>query len=302
MRHHLTCLTLVALLALAAGHISAAPLNVASPPISHRDADEDQATHTLGVVPHRAIYDLSLASAKNGSNVKGVSGKMRFEWNDMCDGWTVQQHMQLHFNLGESGDSTVTSSEITWESKNGDQYNFNIRRVTDGRETEVYRGKATLGPEGGSVVYSVPEGKTEKLPAGSLFPSSHTLLLLQKAQSGEKFFVRHVFDGSDEEGANDVSAFISPQIETTVETDLSGALKDNALLRATEWPIRLAYFKQTGETGETGESDFEMNLHILGNGVAKSVRIDYEDFSVKGTLSALEPLPRHGCMEQGTTE
>lgn len=292
--HILPTLIFAASLALASGDGIAAPLNVNPPAAQSKNEEGDMTRDADVIVPHRAIYNLSLASAKNGSNVKGVSGKMRFDWNDTCDGWTVQQHMQLHFNLGENGDSTVTSSEITWESKSGDQYNFNIRRLTDGKETEVYRGKASLSPDGGSVTYTLPEGKTEKLPAGSLFPSAHTRLLLQKAAAGEKFFVRHVFDGSDEEGSNDVSAFISQQSRDG-DGDLTEALKGNPLLRSTEWPIRLAYFKQTGETGETGESDFEMNLHLLANGVAKSIRIDYNDFSVKGTLAALEPLPKHEC-------
>lgn len=269
-----------------------------NPPHSRAAESEStprETTDNVTIIPHRAIYNLSLASTKNGSSVKGVSGKMMFEWNDACDGWTVQQHMHLHFNLGENGESSVASTEITWESKEGDKFNFNIRRVTDGKETEKYQGKAALGPQGGSVTYSVPEGKTETLPAGSLFPSAHTRLLLQKAQSGEKFFVRHVFDGSDEEGSNDVSAFISPSPTESQNAELPASLKDNNLLNAQEWPIRLAYFKQTGETGETGESDFEMNLNLLSNGVAKAIRIDYNDFSVQGTLAALEPLPKHDC-------
>ncbi|MER2520251.1 MAG: cell envelope integrity EipB family protein [Bdellovibrionales bacterium] len=299
MRHPLVMLAFMGTLLTPAAENHAAPLNVTPPQTTASENDEPQAplrdNMGLSIVPHRAIYNLSLASAKNGSNVKGVSGKMMFDWNDTCDGWTVQQHMQLHFNLGENGESTVVSSEITWESKEGDKYNFNIRRITDGKETEKFRGKATLGPDGGTVAYSVPEGKTDKLPAGSLFPSAHTRMLLQKAASGEKFFMRQVFDGSDEEGTNGVSAYISPPIAEHQKTELPTSLKNNRLLQATEWPIRLAYFKETGETGESGESDFEMNLNLLSNGVAKSIRIDYNDFSVQGTLAALEPLPKHDC-------
>lgn len=299
MRRPLILLTFAGILITAAAPTCAAPLNVNPPPsVATEEMAPVEAASNVAIIPHRAIYSLSLASAKNGSNVKGVSGKMMFEWDDACDGWTVQQHMHLHFNLGENGESSVTSTEITWESKEGDKYNFNIRRVTDGKETEQYRGKATLGPKGGTVTYSVPEGRTDALPAGSLFPSAHTRLLLQKAQSGEKFFVRHVFDGSDEEGANDVSAFISSITpDETPRAEVPASLKENSLLDAKEWPIRLAYFKQTGETGETGESDFEMNLNLLSNGVAKSIRIDYSDFSVQGTLAALEPLQKHDCKD-----
>ena len=51
---------------------------------------------------------------------------------------------KLHFTYADGDESDVTSTEVTWELKDGKRYNFNIRRITDGKETESYRGKATL--------------------------------------------------------------------------------------------------------------------------------------------------------------
>ena len=245
------------------------------------------------IAPHRAIYDMTLSSVKNGSNIADVSGKMIFEWADACDGWAIQQHLRLHFNYAEGDVSDVNSNEVTWESKDGKRYNFNIRRVQDGKETEDYRGKATLsGGDNDKAVYSSPEGKVVAFNRETIFPSAHTKMIIEKASNGEHFFTRRVFDGTDEGGSNDVSVFISPPRTQHVEATADEKLDSNPLLAATAWPVHLAFFKIDDDTGEP---DYEMDLLLLSNGVARSMKIDYGDFSVTGTLKAIEPLPAPHC-------
>ena len=41
------------------------------------------------IAPHRAVYDLSLAGSKGNSQVVDVTGAMEFDWEDACDGWSV---------------------------------------------------------------------------------------------------------------------------------------------------------------------------------------------------------------------
>jgi hypothetical protein len=247
----------------------------------------------MEVAPHRAIYDMSLASVKNGGNISGVSGHMLFEWRDVCDGWAIQQHMQLHFTYSDGDDQDVTSTELTWESKDGKRYNFNVRRLTNGKETENYHGKAALNEDGsGSVTYTSPEAKTDQLPVGTLFPSAHTALILQKAAAGDKLFSRRVFDGSDEDGSSDISAFISPQLASAQETSLTPKVNDSPLLAGPAWPVHMAFFKLGTETGEP---DYEMDLNLAANGVARHMKIEYGDFSVNGTLEDIEALPSPSC-------
>ena len=52
-----------------------------------------------------------------------------------------------------------------------------------------------------------------KLPPGALFPSAHTILLIEKAKAGEDFVARQVFDGATVEGAVLVSAVIGKKVE-----------------------------------------------------------------------------------------
>jgi hypothetical protein len=278
---HFTKPLTIALLALLALPSWAAPLPTASLP---QDG--------IVIQPHRAIYNMSLGSAKNGSNVSGVTGTMLFEWADSCDGWAVQQHMQLNFSYSEGNEAKINSTSLSWEAKDGSRYNFNVRRTTDGQETEVYRGKASLQDKAGRGFYSVPKDKEIKLEAGTVFPSFHTRMILENAAAGDKFFNRTVFDGSDEEGMAEISAFIGKRIEPNNDTEMNPELKKNPLLSAPGWPVRLAFFRP-GSTNST--PDYEMDLTLLTNGVAKAMHIDYGDFTITGVLAKLEALPPITC-------
>lgn len=277
--------SLVIFIALAPGMALAAPTAPIEKPMVAKVAE-------ISIAPHRAIYDMTLASVKNGSNVSDVSGKMIFEWADACDGWAIQQNLQLHFLHDESEASNVASNEVTWEAKDGKRYNFNIRRLNDGKETENYRGKATLTATGGKAVYSQPEGRVVELSGDTLFPSGHTRLIIASAMAGERFFTRRVFDGVDEDGQNDVSVYIGTQLTEHVTASNDASLASNPLLAAPAWPVHMAFFKLKDETGEP---DYEMDITLAANGVVRSMHIDYGDFSVTGTLKAIEALPLPHC-------
>jgi hypothetical protein len=247
------------------------------------------------IVPHRAIYKMSLASVKNGSQIADVSGKMYFDWGDACDGWAVQQRLMLHFAYAEGEDADLSSAVVTWESKDGQRYNFNVRRVTDGKTTESYRGRATLSAQGGVGRYTLPKRKKDiALPEGSLFPSAHTVLILDRAHAGDHLFTRRIFDGSDEAGAADISAFIGEKQTHLTAGDKTEGLQGNPLLQDSAWPVRLAFFKPDSETGAP---DYEMDLVLQDNGIARSMHMDYGDFAVDGVLETLETSPTATCAD-----
>ena len=47
---------------------------------------------------HRAIYDLELLRGGGGADFTNVGGKMYLDWNDVCDGGTMTQHVRLFFS------------------------------------------------------------------------------------------------------------------------------------------------------------------------------------------------------------
>lgn len=256
-----------------------------------------QEAPAIKLAPHRAIYKVTLASAKNTVGIHDVSGTMLFEITDACDGWAVQQHMHLRFSFPEGDTSQVASDIVTWESKDGRQFHFNVKRDSNDKENELFKGRASVDDQGGAVRYTLPAEKGDaQLSKDTIFPMYHTQQLIQKAMTGEKLFSRRVFDGSDEEGIADVSAFIGDALDSKKKDDgLSEELLKKPLLSAHKvWPMRLAFYPlQAGK--DAGEPDYEMDLMMQDNGVARIMTIDYGDFAVTGTLLQIEEGQALAC-------
>lgn len=243
------------------------------------------------VQPHRAIYTLKLDKATGSSGIAAVSGQMMYEWQDACDAWVTEQRYRMRMVYGESDDLDLTISFVTWEAKDGSRYRFAVKRWHDGEIQEELSGTAVAEADGsgGKASFTLPGKSAYELPAKVMFPTFHTLALLEAAAKGENFFVRPVFDGGTDDGASEATAAIGLEIGP----DTSAA---NPLLHNRAWPVRIAFFtgKEPDEPGE-GRPDYEMGMVVQENGIARSLLMDYGDFTVKALLSSLEALPKGRC-------
>lgn len=241
------------------------------------------------ILPHKAVYEMELDQAESRSNIADVEGFMMFEWRDSCDGWSVTQKMAMtvYYSTGETTDFGWTLN--SWEAKNGLKYGFFVRRMQDGQEQEALRGSAELeGPgRGGEAHYTEPDSRELDLPAGTLFPTAHTLKVLELAEAGENLFWSEVFDGSDEQGLFGVGVVIGERSEAP-----EGADAPKELQGVPAWRLGLAFFPH--ESKEL-EPEHEQNLRLYRNGVAEDVILQYGDFSVRTILKQLEKLPPPGC-------
>ncbi len=283
VRRHV--LLLFAMLAVPVVLVVGAPVGsaAAAPPVA-----ATAAVPAVEIAPHRALYDLSLLSARRSSSVVDVRGRMMFEWADACDGWTVDQRFDLRFLYSGGDEMTMTTSYSTWESKDGLSYRFSVRKLVNGDETEVFRGRAAVDKlgAGGRADYVAPETRQMDLPAGTLFPSMHTVELVRRARAGDHLFLRTVFDGADADGVTDINAVIGSPTEVAPDGH------DPSLFAGPGWPMRLAFFA-LGDSGNLPE--YELNLVLVSTGVAESMEIDYGDFTVRVALNTIEPLDDLGC-------
>lgn len=240
------------------------------------------------VLPHRALYELSMLSNRD-ANVIAVDGDMAFEWQDSCDGWSVNQRSQMAFYYDGGEVTKINWSLVSWEAKDGGAYRFIVRQITDGTLSDEFRGDATVGPEGGGTArYTTPEAHSVPLPDGSLFPSSHSLALIERAVAGETLFWANVFDGSDAEGLFGISAVITPLSEAARErADAVPELKG-----VPGWHVALAFY---AAAGQAAEPEHEQQLDLFANGVVDELELDYGDFTVLAALKKLEPLPEPKC-------
>ena len=241
------------------------------------------------VVPHRAAYQLSLDRASSASDVVDVTGTMDFEWADSCNGWTVKQKslMTVGYSTGESAE--LGWNLLSWEAKDGLKYRFLVRDLQGGTMTDQFKGEAALdGPgRGGKAVYSVPEKKVVRLPPGTLFPTAHSLKLLQNAEADHTLLWEMVFDGSDAKGLFGVNAVISRR-----RAQENGGKLTSPLLATPAWRINLAYFAPEGQAAEPQN---EQHIDIHDNGVVDLLIIDYGTFRVRARLTKIEPLRAPAC-------
>ncbi len=243
----------------------------------------------LDLLSHRAIYELSLASAATGSGVARVDGRMALEWVQTCEGFTALQRIGMRVADGEGRriDSDYTLS--SWESKDGAVFRFNIRSLAQGRKEEAYSGRATLEGQGkaGSVRFTKPDGLELDLGAGTVFPTEHTSLLVRAASAGERRIAARMFDGTGKKGIFDVIAFV-----TNAMPEGAAKVMHPVLEKVPAWRMRMAFFG-VGRGDET--PDYEVDFRMFANGVADHLVMDYGDFAVAGRLSKLEPLDEPGC-------
>ncbi len=270
------------------------------------------------ISPHRALYSLSLESSKSGSGVVDASGAMIYEWGETCDAWTVQQRFRLRLVYEDTDPVELSSTLVSWESKDGLRYRFNERRLRNGQADEEVRGEARLdgSGKGGKADFTKPDSTSLTLAPNVLFPTAHTLLLIERAAAGDNFLSRDVFDGATEDNASQISAVIGPRIDSAATGDKAAAdnkddktaagnkdnktaagKKDNkvvksALIERPSWRVRLAFFPADTKSDEP---DYELGMRLFDNGVSGDMSLDYSDYVIRAKLDEIEPLSKPAC-------
>ena len=240
---------------------------------------------------HRAIYDLSLLSGGGGADFTDVNGKMYLDWSDVCDGWTLTQHVRMIFVDRNGNTITNDFSFSSWESRDGSKFRYTMRSTTNDELNEQIEGRAQLHPgrAGGVALFSKPEESSMELPAGTLFPTEHLFLTIDHAMSGGRNLTRNVFSGTGDDSLNEVSAFIGPVIAPASvrpeEFSESQSLAESGLEGLRSWPVAMAYFPYG--SGDH-QPEFEVHFQLMENGVSPSMDLDYGKFAIRGLIEHLE--------------
>ncbi len=250
------------------------------------------------IVPHQAIYEMSLGDIRSGADINDVQGRMLFRWSDACEGWEVEQRYVLEFVYSEGESLALSSTYETWEAKDGSAFNFSYKTETNGRADEDIQGVASLpgGDVGGTARYRLPNRVTEDLPAQTFFPTAHTVELIENAVSGIRFFTAHMFDGTDVQTAVELSAVIGRPVDAADEDSNAEPARgddvDSPLMDGRSWPVRLAFFPVDEQLAEP---EYEMSMQVFENGIVDNLVIDYGDFQVIGRLATIEEISDGGC-------
>lgn len=236
---------------------------------------------------HRAIYDVDMVATRSGAQIIDVHGQMFYEWTPSCDAWATNHRFNLIYEYADSPGMRVSSDFSTYELKDESAFHFSSRRKRDGKLYQVLRGHADVN----KAVFNMPENLHFDLPEEIMFPTEHTLRMIEELQKGTQFFSAAVFDGSDEEGPIEINTFIGKRVNPMKVIKPSERL-DMSLLNTPAYQVRMAVFPLHSQEEE---SDYEMSLVFHDNGIISDMVIDYDNFSVRQSLVALEKLDGDRC-------
>jgi hypothetical protein len=249
------------------------------------------------LVPHRAIYEMTLDDARSASGVTGIDGRMVFEFTgSSCDGYSLNMRMvtQMTDSQGQVNMTDLRSS--TWEQGDGKTFRFQSAQYLNDKLNDVTMGRAVREALNSpvKVKLSQPSRAELNLTGQVLFPTQHSLALIDAALKGESMVQARIYDGS-EKGRKiyETTALIGTKVAPGAdETELEAAAKDKGLDELASWPVSIGYFEPKGEDQTP---NYQIDFRLYANGVSRELLIDYGDFSIHGTLTSLEYLKAGEC-------
>ncbi len=247
------------------------------------------------LAPHRAVYDLALASSANDKLIEQAKGRIAFEFTgSACEGFTLKSRQVTQLSDGE-GEAKLSDVRMnTWEDGKGAGFRFKNQTKNGPAITEQAEGKAERESGGEiSVKLQRPRPLRLDLDGVAVFPSTHTRMLIESAKSGENFFSTRVFDGS--EGGNklfEAVAVIGKEVPVGSALRVDDVMKKAGLQELKRWPVTISYY----EPGKGEKTPiYVMSYDLFENGISASLKFDFGGFTLSGALTTLDLLPLKTC-------
>jgi len=261
-----------------------------------------------GLASHRAVYEMTLGNRSDRSEVVSVDGRLVYEFSgSKCEGWTSRFRLVTRLALAgggssdgerrESGTSRLTDQRTTaWEDGEGKSFDFLNQNFIDDRLVEDSKGLARHDDGRTSVRLDHPAPKTLDLSDKVKFPTEHLAAIIDAAKAGKTVAEIDLYDGS-ETGEKVYRTTVVIGREQTGDDDTSAepAAAAEWMKGKRRWPVDISYFDPAKASGGEVTPDYQMSFVLYENGVSRKMRLDYGDFSLKGTLSALTELPVTTC-------
>lgn len=269
---------------------------------SGRSAEALPQGAAIDLAPHRAIYDMTLKTAVSGSNVSEIRGRLVFDFGGSeCAGYSLKSRLVTEL-IDREGNTTVTDlRSTTWEQADGGKFRFDSSQYVDRRLSERLEGRAARRKKGEDIdiVISKPRRQSLKLAGRPLFPTQHSLAILEAAQQGAKFVQADIYDGSEKGDKLLATTTIigNPSLPgPRAQPAAGGAKQFERLDGLVSWPVSISYFETPeGSTRDEGLPTYELSFRLFANGVSHDLLIDYGNFSIHGELSRLDFYAPTAC-------
>jgi hypothetical protein len=247
------------------------------------------------LVPHRAIYDLSLLRSGGSKGVDSARGRIAMEFGgDACDGYTSKFRQVTVLSSSETGPRTIDTQTATFETGDGLSMRFKTTSSTQGLVKDGVDGDAQLRPDGSlDVRFKQPRNEAFAATGQPVFPSEHLKRLIEAGRSGQSTLSVRVYDGSDDgKKVYDTLGLIGRRIEPGALAGLEEAARQDALAKVPRWPVTISYF---GEGSGDRTPVYTVSFDLYENGISRDLKLDYGDFILKGELKSLEVQAPTAC-------
>lgn len=257
-------------------------------------------TADSGLAPHRAVYDLSLHKATAASNVSDIRGRLVLSFTgSQCAGYSMETRIVTQVSDRDGKISTTDLRSSTWEHAQGGQFRFNTAQYLNQRLSEQVTGLAARG--GGTnaidIMLNKPEKRKFTFSGAPMFPTQHSLAVLEAARSGRNVVQANIYDGS-EKGIKlyETNTFIGKARAHGVDTGLKDIKNAERLSGLNSWPISISYF-ENGSLTRAGEGlpVYEFSFVLFANGVSHKLLIDYGGFTIAGNIAQIDFLEPAKC-------
>jgi rhodanese-related sulfurtransferase len=251
-------------------------------------AAEDAA---IALVPHRAIYDLSLSETRGNSQIAGVRGRIVYDFDgSACSGYSLDFRQVSELDTGEGKISTSDLRSTTWEGADAKSFKFTSENFIDQNLIDSVDGHAEREVKATDVDLSKPEQKDLELDPRVVFPTEHMVRVIAAARAGKNLLNFPVYDGSETgEKVFDTLSVIGGKIAPDQRKHDDAAATEPKLAAATRWPVTISYFERD-KPSKSGEQTpvYAIGFELYENGISRALSLDYNDFVVTGKLVSLE--------------
>ncbi|WP_112664158.1 cell envelope integrity EipB family protein [Microvirga flavescens] len=248
----------------------------------------------VNLVPHRAVYDITLGKSVGMRGVDSARGRIALEFGgSVCDGYTMKYRQVTVLNGAEAGPRTIDVRTATYEAGDGSSMRFRVESTLEGAAKDNVDGEASLKNDGSlAVTLKKPKPDTFSAPGSLVFPTEHLKRLIGAARAGGSTLSVRLYDGSDDgKKVYDTLALIGRKLEGDAGK-LEEPARQDALSKQARWPVTISYFNP-GQGDRTPA--YIISFDLYENGVSRALKLDYGDFSLYGELKSLELLPVSTC-------
>jgi len=260
---------------------------------------DESATAPVVLVPHRAIYDLSLGTTRANSQLAGVRGRILYDFGgSACQGYSLEFRQVSELNSGEGRVSTSDLRSTTWEGADAKSFKFTSQNFVDENLVDSVDGRAERDATKTAVALEKPRQKTLSLAAGVVFPTEHMVRVIKAARAGQAVLSFQVYDGSETgDKVFDTLTVIGHEIKPDERNHDDAAAAEPKLASVPRWPVTVSYF----ERGKTDKDNTEqtpayaISFELYANGISRALALDYNNFVINGKLASLDIKDASPC-------